>query len=159
MVPTHRKDQLSSMDANMTNPQVRRVMSASVISAIALYQKYLSPYKGFSCAHRVLCSGVSCSSFAKAALANNALPLAIRLIRARFAECAQVASQARALRRQAAMGLAGAGGSAGVLLNQADSRGEGNEGGDGGLSQRDKACLLDCGLESAFGACSLCAAS
>ena len=33
--------------------------------AIRMYQKYISPYKGFRCAHRVLHGGPSCSEFAR----------------------------------------------------------------------------------------------
>lgn len=31
---------------------------------IGFYRRHISPYKGFSCAHRVLCGGMSCSEFA-----------------------------------------------------------------------------------------------
>lgn len=35
------------------------------IAAIAVYQRYLSPYKGFCCAHRVRHGGPSCSEYAR----------------------------------------------------------------------------------------------
>jgi len=39
------------------------VLDAFVSMLISLYQRYVSPYKGFRCAHRVLHGGDSCSEY------------------------------------------------------------------------------------------------
>ncbi len=51
------------------------------------YQKYLSPYKGFSCAHRILYGGSSCSQYVRQMLLEQDLRSAIALSRQRFAAC------------------------------------------------------------------------
>ncbi len=48
---------------------IHRSLSHGVIATIAVYQTYLSPFKGFSCAHRRLHDGPSCSQFVKQAIA------------------------------------------------------------------------------------------
>ena len=57
-----------------------------VINCIGGYQKFISPYKGFCCAHRVLHEGASCSEWAKHAVKKvgiyGAFPLIIRRIKA-----------------------------------------------------------------------------
>ena len=54
------------------------------------YQRYLSPYKGFSCAYRVLNEErgeTSCSSFARLLIAEKGLRASLPEIRARFKQC------------------------------------------------------------------------
>ena len=63
---------------------------------ITLYQRYLSPYKGFSCAYRVRRRRASCSAFAKRALSRFGLFLGAMLLRRRFRKC-HAAAQARVL--------------------------------------------------------------
>ncbi|MBD1863833.1 MULTISPECIES: membrane protein insertion efficiency factor YidD [Trichocoleus] len=67
-------------------------------SAIAGYQKHLSPRKGFSCAHRVLHGGESCSQYVKRVILEQGLWTAIPATRSRFAEC-KVANQILQARR------------------------------------------------------------
>jgi putative component of membrane protein insertase Oxa1/YidC/SpoIIIJ protein YidD len=57
--------------------------------AITGYQKYLSPHKGFSCAHRVLYGGESCSQFIKRVIAQEGLSVALLKSRQRFQDCKQ----------------------------------------------------------------------
>jgi putative component of membrane protein insertase Oxa1/YidC/SpoIIIJ protein YidD len=64
------------------------------------YQKYLSPHKGFSCAHRVWHRGESCSQYTKRAIVERGLIAAIPLVRERFQEC-KVANERLQQRRQA----------------------------------------------------------
>ncbi|MGR4871188.1 membrane protein insertion efficiency factor YidD [Variovorax sp. LARHSF232] len=45
-------------------------MKTFAIAAIDGYQRFISPYKGFGCAHRVRTGGASCSRFAKRAIAS-----------------------------------------------------------------------------------------
>ncbi|WP_373536730.1 membrane protein insertion efficiency factor YidD [Microcoleus sp.] len=51
------------------------------------YQKHISPRKGFSCAHRVLYGGESCSQYVKGAIAKLGCFGAIKASRRRFAAC------------------------------------------------------------------------
>lgn len=46
------------------------MMKAPALGAIWVYQNFISPYKGFSCAHRVVHGGDGCSGFAKTASRN-----------------------------------------------------------------------------------------
>lgn len=63
------------------------MLNHSLAIAISGYQKYLSPYKGFCCAHKVHHGGVSCSEFVKQALLQDGLWQATPDIRQRFREC------------------------------------------------------------------------
>ncbi|PSB16409.1 membrane protein insertion efficiency factor YidD [Phormidesmis priestleyi ULC007] len=57
------------------------------ISLIGGYQYHLSPRKGYSCAHRVVHGGDSCSEYVKNALADKSLFEATLLARRRFKAC------------------------------------------------------------------------
>jgi putative component of membrane protein insertase Oxa1/YidC/SpoIIIJ protein YidD len=63
------------------------IIDSLAIAAITGYQSYLSPYKGFRCAHRVLHQGESCSQYVKRAVQEEGLLVALRRLRLRFAEC------------------------------------------------------------------------
>jgi len=63
------------------------MFSHPLASAIIGYQRYLSPYKGFCCAHRVRHGGDSCSEFVRQAVLAEGLWSALPIIRLRFAEC------------------------------------------------------------------------
>jgi putative component of membrane protein insertase Oxa1/YidC/SpoIIIJ protein YidD len=76
-------------------------MSASTIEAFATqtaiaslnaYQKHLSPHKGFSCPHRLLHGGESCSDYVKRLLMNQNLKSAIQMAPQRFKAC-KIAAQ------------------------------------------------------------------
>ncbi|WP_455203703.1 membrane protein insertion efficiency factor YidD [Kaarinaea lacus] len=54
---------------------------------IALYQRFISPYKGFRCAHAAYYSGPSCSSAIKTIIAEYGLLQSKPQIQARFAQC------------------------------------------------------------------------
>ncbi|MEC4804377.1 MAG: membrane protein insertion efficiency factor YidD [Jaaginema sp. PMC 1079.18] len=54
---------------------------------ITFYQKYISPYKGFACAHRVLYKKDSCSQYVKTLLIEQDLQSAIALSHQRFRDC------------------------------------------------------------------------
>jgi putative component of membrane protein insertase Oxa1/YidC/SpoIIIJ protein YidD len=82
-----RRFQLRSIPA-ATLLYVEQQVSLGLINA---YQRYLSPYKGFSCAHRVLHGGLSCSSYAKTAIAQHNLATALPLIRQRLRDCTTAA--------------------------------------------------------------------
>jgi len=57
------------------------------IDSITLYQTYISPRKGFSCPHRLLNNGESCSMYIKRLLGEESLMSAIQLSRQRFKAC------------------------------------------------------------------------
>jgi putative component of membrane protein insertase Oxa1/YidC/SpoIIIJ protein YidD len=61
---------------------------ASIV-AITGYQKYLSPHKGFVCAHRVLYGGESCSQYIKRVITQDGFPAILTKSRRRFQACKQ----------------------------------------------------------------------
>lgn len=62
--------------------------ASMAVGAIGAYQRYISPHKGYCCAHRVHHGGLSCSEFAKLVIADHgAVWSALPAIRLRFAEC------------------------------------------------------------------------
>lgn len=61
--------------------------SCAVAGLITTYQKYLSPLKGFSCAHRVLHEGESCSQYVKQTILQRGLSDAWPDSRQRFRDC------------------------------------------------------------------------
>ncbi|NJO94377.1 MAG: membrane protein insertion efficiency factor YidD [Hydrococcus sp. RM1_1_31] len=69
----------------------------SAIQSISLYQQYLSPKKGFSCPHRILHGGASCSQYVKNLLLDQNLESAVKMSIQRFRNCAKAS---RALRHQ-----------------------------------------------------------
>lgn len=68
-------------------------------TAIAGYQKHLSPRKGFSCAHRLLHGGESCSQYTKRVILEQGLLAAIPATRQRFQAC-KAANQVLQAQRQ-----------------------------------------------------------
>jgi putative component of membrane protein insertase Oxa1/YidC/SpoIIIJ protein YidD len=63
------------------------MLRAGSIALIAFYQGYLSPLKGFSCAHRVLHGGASCSQAVKLAVAEGGLAAGWRTLKIRARDC------------------------------------------------------------------------
>ncbi|AJQ96233.1 membrane protein insertion efficiency factor YidD [Gynuella sunshinyii] len=68
-------------------------MNALAIALINGYQKYLSPYKGFKCAHAVLYQDMSCSQAIKQIIATEGLLGGYRNIRRRFSDCRKAYEQ------------------------------------------------------------------
>ncbi|MGB0580437.1 MAG: membrane protein insertion efficiency factor YidD [Limisphaerales bacterium] len=66
------------------------------ISLIEFYQQYLSPWKGFSCAHRVYHGGHSCSEAVKNIIRDQGLFAGMAKIRQRFRDCGKAARSIRA---------------------------------------------------------------
>jgi len=79
---------MSATAANDARTQWPVRFFAALITA---YQRYISPYKGFRCAHRVAHGGLSCSAYAKRQLLRRGVVATIRRMRARFAACAAAA--------------------------------------------------------------------
>ncbi len=61
------------------------------VLAISGYQKFVSPYKGFSCAHRAVNGGHSCSEHIKQLIIERGLLASIEAIRQRFNDCKSAA--------------------------------------------------------------------
>jgi putative component of membrane protein insertase Oxa1/YidC/SpoIIIJ protein YidD len=68
-------------------PLLDRPLRSIAISLIGGYQRHLSPRKGYSCAHRVVHGGNSCSEYIKNALADKSLFETTLLAKQRFKEC------------------------------------------------------------------------
>lgn len=73
----------------MSTLSVKSPVRSLAIATIGGYQRYLSPHKGFACAHRVLYGGLSCSEYVKQAIAQYGVIQAIALSRQRFQACKQ----------------------------------------------------------------------
>lgn len=71
-------------------------MRGLVIALINFYKKFISPRKGFACAHRVLHGGTSCSSYVREQVEIHGLLKAMALTKARFRSCALAAKTLRA---------------------------------------------------------------
>ena len=54
---------------------------------IDLYQNFISPYKGYSCAHRIATGEVGCSGYGKKVISRFGLKTGYALLQRRFAEC------------------------------------------------------------------------
>lgn len=70
----------------------------AVAGTISGYQRWISPYKGFHCAHWTLHGGESCSAFGKRMVVEQGLLGFFRGMRARFADCRRSAEALRARR-------------------------------------------------------------
>ena len=66
-----------------------------IIGLIRFYQKFISPRKGFTCAHRALYDGDTCSVAVIKIIETNGLKKGFGLIRSRFLECGNAALQIR----------------------------------------------------------------
>ncbi len=65
------------------------VLSPLAVGGIRLYQRYISPYKGFRCANRAGKKGWSCSEFGRRVFARYEVTMAYALLQRRFAACKQ----------------------------------------------------------------------
>ena len=63
------------------------MFTRAALGGIWIYQTYISPRKGFRCAHSVLHNGTGCSGYAKQAIRDRGVFYAIPPIRQRFKEC------------------------------------------------------------------------
>ena len=70
----------------MSNALLKPVTSTA-LGLIWVYQRWISPRKGYRCAHAVLHGGTGCSGFAKQAIREQGIWPALRVIRQRFRDC------------------------------------------------------------------------
>ena len=78
------------------------MLARLAVALIRLYQRWISPYKGYRCAHRALHGGPSCSEFGIAVAQSDGVLSLWPSLRARFAECRAAAATIRAMRSQVA---------------------------------------------------------
>ncbi len=69
--------------------RLHQLVGRTLTLAIQLYQKFLSPHKGFRCAHRKLYGEASCSEYFRQAIATEGLATAIPLFQQRLWDCKQ----------------------------------------------------------------------
>src|SRR5688572_21138457 len=82
-----------------TNP-CSTLACAAVALCITLYQRHLSPRKGFSCAHRVYHGGASCSEFARQVVLRVGVLPAVPQVLRRFNECKQACTTGKLSQRK-----------------------------------------------------------
>lgn len=73
-----------------------RAARAALRAMVRAYRRYLSPRKGFRCAHAALHGGPTCSAFALHALAEPGLSAGLGSVRDRLAACSEAARLLRA---------------------------------------------------------------
>lgn len=67
-------------------------VSALAIDAIGAYQRFISPYKGFRCAHSLRTGGMTCSHYGLHALREFGFLRALSRIRERLVQCSEYAT-------------------------------------------------------------------
>jgi putative component of membrane protein insertase Oxa1/YidC/SpoIIIJ protein YidD len=70
-----------------------RAIQPLAIGSIKAYQKFVSPHKGYRCAHAQVHGGLSCSNYALAAIDENGVSRGLVLLIERFKECAAAANK------------------------------------------------------------------
>jgi putative component of membrane protein insertase Oxa1/YidC/SpoIIIJ protein YidD len=68
-------------------------MSTVAVAGIDFYRRFLSPLKGFKCAHHYVHRDGSCSTYGRDVYGKHRFLEATRLLRARFAECKQASQR------------------------------------------------------------------
>ena len=66
---------------------LHHVLRSVVLLGVGFYQRYLSPHKGFSCAHKRLYGGTSCSEYFRLAVQHRDLSDSIPLFQKRLRAC------------------------------------------------------------------------
>jgi putative component of membrane protein insertase Oxa1/YidC/SpoIIIJ protein YidD len=66
------------MSVSTSVNSVENIATQIAIATLNTYQKHLSPHKGFSCPHRLLHGGVSCSEAIKQAFLHQRLSTALQ---------------------------------------------------------------------------------
>lgn len=85
----------------MSVSSVQTLATPVALASLNIYQKHISPRKGFSCPHRMLYGNQSCSEYVKDILTNQSLTTAIKMAPQRFRDCQ---AAARTLQQKASSG-------------------------------------------------------
>lgn len=90
------------MEANRLSGNEAGFFDLIALALIVIYQKAISPVKGFSCAHRYQHGGLSCSEYVKQVVLRKGIVSGYREIRSRFHACKSAALevQRKSLRHQ-----------------------------------------------------------
>ncbi len=70
-------------------------MRGLALLLIQAYRRWISPYKGFACAHRMHCRGASCSKVGERLIRRHGLRQGLPLLRERLRRCGEIAAQQR----------------------------------------------------------------
>ncbi|ACK69655.1 conserved hypothetical protein [Gloeothece citriformis PCC 7424] len=79
----------------MTTISLENFVRDCAISSINGYQKHISAKKGFSCPHRLLHGGLSCSDYVKNLFIAQDLSQVVKLSHLRFKDCALASKSLR----------------------------------------------------------------
>ena len=74
-------------------PSFDRLVARCAVGAIIAYRRWISPYKGFRCAHEYVHGEGTCSSFGLQAFRANGFREARQMLSERFRECKAAAMQ------------------------------------------------------------------
>ncbi|NJN76851.1 MAG: membrane protein insertion efficiency factor YidD [Synechococcaceae cyanobacterium RL_1_2] len=77
-----------------------RILTHSTLWLVKFYQRQISPHKGFSCAHRRLYGGLSCSEYFRRSLQTQGLSDALPLFKHRLLDCKRANYLISAYRQQ-----------------------------------------------------------
>lgn len=69
---------------------INAILQKTLIQCVKFYQKFISPYKGYQCAHGVHTGTISCSGYGMKALKSNEPLVALSLIRQRTKACSHI---------------------------------------------------------------------
>lgn len=69
------------------------LLQRAILASIHIYQRWISPHKGFQCAHRLATGGVGCSGYGKKVFARYGVKRGYQLLQRRFYDCAWHAKQ------------------------------------------------------------------
>lgn len=69
-----------------------KLLRLLLVKLIDSYQRYLSPFKGYSCAYRIASGGESCSEYVKKTLTNTNLFETTLLTKQRFKACSDAST-------------------------------------------------------------------
>lgn len=97
MSTTHTSITEARIDRSRASAPRLSLVVPLLVWLIGIYQRYVSPYKGFRCAHRVRHGGLSCSEAVRAILLEDGIWLGWSRVREQFRSCH---SAAQALRRE-----------------------------------------------------------
>lgn len=90
------------IDSQLTGP---KISSLVFIAVIRVYQRYLSPIKGYGCAYRILYGGPSCSSVGLDAFNTYDFSDAILIMKSRFADCHKASKKLSSMGSTEAIGF------------------------------------------------------
>jgi putative component of membrane protein insertase Oxa1/YidC/SpoIIIJ protein YidD len=78
-------------------PLVLLFARPAALLAIDGYQRFVSPYKGYSCAHGVFHGGLSCSEYGKQVIDQEGVLAGLVLLQQRFRDCSRASQMLGAI--------------------------------------------------------------